>query len=298
LVRRFIWPPLLLAFVLVLAGCRSDPATHAAGKGQILAVGAENEYANVIQQIGGRYVSVSAIENNPDSDPHEFQASPSIARLVGAAKVVVQNGLGYDAYMDKIEAASPNSSRTVIDVQHLLGLPDSAPNPHLWYAPRTMPALARALASTLSKLQPAHARYFAGNERRFETALAPWTAVIHVLRARYPGTAVAVTEPVGNYMLQSMNARIMTPVSLQDAVMNGIDPAPQDVTIQHELISHHQVRVLLYNQQVKDTLTESFLTQARREHIPVIGLYETMPAGSDYQSWMLTEARAILRVIS
>jgi zinc/manganese transport system substrate-binding protein len=95
-----------------------------------------------------------------------------------------------------------------------------------------------------------------------------------------------------------MNARIMTPVSLQDAVMNGIDPAPQDVTIQHELISHHQVRVLLYNQQVKDTLTESFLTQARREHIPVIGLYETMPAGSDYQSWMLTEARAILRVIS
>jgi zinc/manganese transport system substrate-binding protein len=292
-VFRSAWPLLLL--VLAVAGCRADPGAQAAQHGQILAVGAENEYANVIAQIGGRYVSARAIESNPTTDPHEYQASPSIARLVGAAKVVVQNGLGYDAFMDKIEAASPNSSRTVIDVQHLLGLPDSTFNPHIWYAPRTMPAVARALVVALSKLQPDHAGYFAANERRFEAALRPWTEAMDSFARRHPRTPVATTEPVGNYMLQAMGARIMTPPSLQAAVMNGVDPAPQDVTLQHNLLSRHRVRVLLYNQQVTDTLTDSFLAQARREHLPVVGLYETMPAGYDYQSWMLDEARAILQ---
>jgi zinc/manganese transport system substrate-binding protein len=285
----------LLLLALALAGCRSDPSATAVKKGQILAVAAESEYANVIAQVGGRYVTARAIESNPATDPHEFQASPSIARLIGGAGVVVQNGLGYDAFMDKIEAASPSPSRTVIDVQHLLRLPDSTFNPHLWYAPRTMPALARALAVALSKLQPDHARYFAANARQFEAALRPWTAAMASFARRHPRTPVATTEPVGNYTLQAMGARIMTPLSLQAAVMNGVDPAPQDVTIQHELLARHRVRLLLYNQQVSDTLTDSFLAQARRAHIPVVGVNESMPAGYDYQSWMLDEVHAIVR---
>ena len=122
------------ALAAALAGCGAT-ATATAGKGQIVAVGAENEYANVISQIGGKYVAVTAIESNPNTDPHTFEASPSVAQVVGAAKLVVQNGVGYDTYMNKIEAAPPNASRKVIDVQKLLGLPDSTPNPHLWYKP-------------------------------------------------------------------------------------------------------------------------------------------------------------------
>ena len=38
-----------------------------------------------------------------------------------AARLVVQNGVGYDTFMNKIESASPSSSRKVIDVQKLLG---------------------------------------------------------------------------------------------------------------------------------------------------------------------------------
>ena len=89
----------------------------------------------MISQIGGKYVSVTAIMSNPNTDPHTFEASPSVAEEVSAAKLVVQNGVGYDTFMNKIESASPNSSRKVIDVQTLLGLPDSTPNPHLWYKP-------------------------------------------------------------------------------------------------------------------------------------------------------------------
>jgi len=262
-------------------------------------VGAENEYANVISQIGGRYVSVTAIESNPNTDPHTFEASPSVAQVVSAARLVVQNGVGYDTFMNKIESASPNSSRKVIDVQKLLGLPDSTPNPHLWYQPATMPAVARALVSDLSALEPSHAAYFAANAKRFDASLAPWYQALKQFAARYPHTPVATTEPVGDYMLQAAGTTIMTPFGLQADIMNGVDPAPQDVTLQNGLLSGRRVKVLLYNQQVTDSLTETFLSAAKRNRIPVVGVYETMPVpGYNYQSWMLAEVHALQRAVA
>ena len=142
------------AGAIALAGCGS---VTTASNGRILTVGAENEYANVIEQIGGRYVQVSAIESNPNTDPHTFEASPSVAETVAAAKLIVQNGVGYDTFMNKIESASENGSRQVIDVQRLLGLPESTSNPHLWYKPATMPAE----LPSLTVIQPwGHTRHY------------------------------------------------------------------------------------------------------------------------------------------
>ncbi|HEY2654653.1 MAG TPA: zinc ABC transporter substrate-binding protein, partial [Solirubrobacteraceae bacterium] len=231
--------------------------------GKIVAVGAENEYSNVISQIGGRYVAASAIESNPNTDPHTFEASPSIAEVVGSAALVVQNGLGYDSFMNRIEAATSNSRRRVIDVQQLLGLPDSTPNPHLWYSPTTMPAVAAAIGHDLSALDPAHAAYFKANVRHFNASLTPWQHALKSFAKRYPSSPIATTEPVGDYMLRAAGARIMTPWSLQADVMNGVDPAPQDVSTQNQLLSAHKVKALLYNQQVTDTLTQTFLSNAR-----------------------------------
>jgi zinc/manganese transport system substrate-binding protein len=287
--------------VLVLAACSvtAAPSASAGHSGTIAAVGAENTYANVISQIGGKYVSVTAIESNPSTDPHSFEASPSVAQDVANAQLVVQNGLGYDTYMNKIEAAAPNPARKVIDVQQLLRLPDSTPNPHLWYSPATMPAVAKALVSELSALQPGHAAYFRANERRFEASLDPWRRAMASFKAAFPGTPVAVTEPVGDYLLQALGTKNLTPFGFQADVMNGVDPSPQDVTLQRKLLADHKVRAFLYNQQVTDSLTQSFLTQARMDGIPVVGVYETMPTpGYDYQSWMLAEVQALRRAVA
>jgi zinc/manganese transport system substrate-binding protein len=267
--------------------------------GAILAVGAENEYANVIAQVGGPYVKVIAIESNPNTDPHSFEASPSVAEAVSAARLVVQNGVGYDTFMEKIESASPSSSRRVIDVQKLLGLGDSTPNPHLWYAPRTMPAVARALAADLSALEPAHAAYFRASALAFERSLTPWYQAIKQFARDYPGTPVATTEPVGDYMLEAAGTKNLTPFELQADIMNGVDPAPQDVTLQSELLARHRVKVFVYNQQVTDSLTQGFLEAAKRDGVPVVGVYETMPTpGYDYQSWMLAETLALRRALA
>ena len=296
---------ILAAALVVIAGllataCSASSASTDAPGGQVVAaVGAENEYANVISQIGGKYVRVTAIESNPSTDPHTFEASPSVAQEVSAAQLVVQNGIGYDTYMNKIEAAAPSSTRKVIVVQQLLHLPDSTPNPHLWYSPGTMPAVAKAVARDLSAMQPAHAGYFAASLRRFDASLQPWLQAMSRFKAAYPGTPVAVTEPVGDDLLQAAGARILTPFTFQADVMNGVDPSPQDVSLQDGLFSGHRVKVFLYNQQVTDSLTQSFLSQARQDGIPVVGVYETMPTpGYDYQSWMLAETRALQQAVT
>jgi len=288
---------------MVAAACSSSAASTTASSGAggdaITAVGAENHYANVISQIGGKYVVVTAIESNPNTDPHSFEASSSVAQAVSSAKLVVQNGLGYDDYMNKIESAAPSPSRKVIDVQHLLGLPDSTPNPHLWYSPTTMPAVARAIARDLSGMQPAHAGYFAANLRRFQRSLQPWFRALAQFKAAYPGTPVAVTEPVSDYLLQWCGTKILTPFTFQADIMNGVDPSPQDVSQQDGLFSRHKVKVFVYIQPVTDSLTESFLSQAHEHGIPVVGVYETMPApGFDYQSWMIAEVRALRSAVT
>ncbi len=287
--------------VAVLAsGCSSSFALGTSGAGgKIVAVGAENEYADVIQQVGGKYVQVSAIMSNPNTDPHTFEASASVGRLVNAAQLVVQNGLGYDTFMNTIENAVPDSSRRVIVVQKLLGRPDSTPNPHLWYQPGTMPAVANAVAADLAALQPAHAAYFTANAAAFTASLAAWTKAIAAFKARYPGTPVATTEPVADYLLRAAGADNLTPWAFQADIMNGTDPSAQDVATQRSLFTQHKVTVFLYNQQVTDSLTESFITLAQANGIPVVGVYETMPEpGYHSQSWMLAEVQALQRAVA
>ncbi len=267
--------------------------------GVISAVGAENQYANVLAQIGGRYVSVSSVLDNPNTDPHTFEASPSIAEEVSSASIIVQNGLGYDGFMDSIEAASPTPGRKVIVVQDVLGLPSSTPNPHLWYDPRTMVAVAKVMASDLGALQPSHVSYFQAKLREFDASLRPWFRALASFKTKHPGIAAASTEPVADYLLSAMGIDNMTPFRLQVDVMNGIDPAPQDVALERSLLSRRAVKLFCYNEQVVDPLTVSLRDAALADGVPVVAVYETMPEpGYDYQSWMLAEVNAISRALT
>jgi zinc/manganese transport system substrate-binding protein len=294
---------LLLAIVAAVAATIAaawpSGASGAPSGGKIVAVGAQSQYADVIAQVGGKYVQASAVMSNPNTDPHSFEASIAIAREVGDARLVVQNGLGYDSFMDSIESATPSTGRTVINVQRLLGLPDSTPNPHLWYDPATMPKVAGAIAASLSAIQPAHAAYFKANAAAFTASMKRVDAAIASFRSDHRGVPVATTEPVADYLLTALGAENKTPWTFQSDVMNGVDPSPQNAAVERSLFTAHKVRVFLYNKQVTDALTASFLTLAQQNHIPVVGVYETMPApGYDYQTWMLTTVRNLRNAVA
>ena len=184
-------------------------------------------------------------------------------------------------------------------MQQLLGLPDSTPNPHLWYKPTTTPVVANAVADGLAAIQPARAAYFKANAAAFIASLAAWNQAIAKFKTAHPGIPVATTEPVADYMLQAAGADNMTPWAFQANIMNGTDPAPQLVAAERALFSQHKVEAFLYNQQVTSSLTESIISLAHASGIPVVGVYETMPVpGYDCQSWMLAEVNALDKAVT
>ena len=194
------------------------------------------------------------------------------------AKLVVQNGLGYDTFMNKIESASPNSSRKVIDVQKLLGLPDSTPNPHLWYKPTTMPAVAKALVADLSRSQPAHAAYFQANATAFDASLEPWTQALRQFAARHPDTPVATTEPVADYMLRGRRDREPDAVQLPGRHHERRRPgAAGRSAAGRALLWAPRQGVRL--QPAGHRLAHRVVPERRPSApaIPVVGVYETMP---------------------
>src|SRR5437764_546039 len=93
-------------------------------------VAAENFYGDVARQIGGPNVKVTSILSNPDQDPHLFEASPSVARSLSGARIVIYNGIDYDPWMEKLLGAARSSDRQAIVVADLVGK-KSGDNPHI-----------------------------------------------------------------------------------------------------------------------------------------------------------------------
>jgi len=284
---------------VLLAGTGAPAAPAAVAGDRIQVVAAESQYASILAQVGGRYVQATGIMSNPNVDPHTFEASTLVAREVAGARLIVQNGLGYDAFMNQIENASPNAQRIVITVAGALGYGPHTLNPHLWYSPATMPRVAALVASALATIAPRRAAYFRANASRFTASLAPWKAALTRLETAFHGAPVAVTEPVADDLLQAAGLSIRTPWPFQAAVMNGTDPSPEAVAAETRLLSDGpaKVRVFVYNQQAVDATTQRLLALAKAHHIPVVGVYETMPPGDDYQTWMVAETNALYNAL-
>jgi zinc/manganese transport system substrate-binding protein len=279
---------LALLLLPALAGCDASSTPD----GRIHAVAGENFYGDLVARVGGDLVSVTSILNDPNVDPHTFETSPLNAQAVADATLVVQNGLGYDSFVDNLLSASPRSDRKVVDVQRLLGLTDGS-NPHVWYDPATMPKVARAVADALESLQPASTTTFESNLKTYLDSFAPLSAKIAEIKALYPGTPVTYTEAVPAYLLTALGFDVLTPGGFARAVESGTDPAPIDVADQTDLLTGHKVKLLLYNSQVTSAVTETIKTQAHDSGVPVVGVSETMPQGGSFVGWQLAQLNAI-----
>jgi zinc/manganese transport system substrate-binding protein len=280
---------------IALVGCGPTAVVR---PGTVLVVGAESQYADVLAQLGGRFVTAQAIISNPNVDPHTFEVGTSAGRAIASARLIVQNGAGYDAWMGQLESATSGSARTVLVAQQIVGAPAASFNPHLWYSPTTMSAVAVAIERALSTIEPAHAGYFAARLAAFEAEMASWRTAIDAFRAAHHGVTAAVTEPVADDLLMAMGITVRTPRQFQADVMNGVDPSPQDVATQQSLLDTGGVTLLAYNTQVTDSLTSSLRARARASGIPVVGVSELMPYGDHYVSWMIAETRAIADAVA
>jgi zinc/manganese transport system substrate-binding protein len=270
-----------IRFVIFLFGFVLSAGAQTATPVRIVA--AENFYGDVAQQIAGPSAQVTSILSNPNQDPHEFQTDAKTAKAVADADIVIYSGIGYDDWMGKLLGAQGKPTRAVINVSSLIGAKDGD-NPHIWYDPKTMPALAAKLGEILQA--PAAAA-------NFTASMTPELSKIAELKPKCAGMTVTATEPVFGYMAAALGFNMVN-YQFQITVMNDTEPSFQQTADYEKSLTSHTVKILFYNSQVTDPVTQRMQTLAQDNHIPVVGVTETQPLDAkSYQDWMLRELTGI-----
>lgn len=274
---------MLAAALLAMAIPAMGPAAPALAAEKTRIVAAENFYGDLATEIGGDHVDVTSILSNPDDDPHLFESSASTAKALAGAEIVVYNGADYDPWMDKLLSASTNPDRKTIVAAELTGK-KSGDNPHLWYAPATLPAVAAALEAELEKRDGAHAAVFKQNLARFDAAFAALMNRVDAIKSKYAGVEVTATEPVFGYMAEALGLKMLN-YEFQVATMNDTEPSPSQVAAFENSLKDGSAKILFYNSQVTDETTKHLLELAKDNKVPVVGVTETEPAGKTIPSW-------------
>ncbi|HZP71307.1 MAG TPA: zinc ABC transporter substrate-binding protein [Pseudolabrys sp.] len=267
-----------------------------AAESRIAIVAAENFYGDIARQIGGDRVSVVSIMSNPSQDPHLFETTPSTVRQIAVAQIVILNGANYDTWMEKLLAAAPGNDRIVINAARTVGH-NPGDNPHLWYDPATMPAVAAAVANALARSDGANAAEYSERLKTTLSSLEQITRRAEQLRAKHGGSPVTATEPVFGLMARALGLT-MRNERFQLAMMNNIEPSARDVAAFESDLTGRKVKLLIYNSQVADPLTKRLRNIATKARIPVIGITETMPANVNFQDWIRGELDALDKALS
>lgn len=292
----------ILTILTVGAAVVGLPASRASATREtaraISVVAAENVYGNIAAQIGGSRISVTSILSNPNADPHLYEPGTRNGLAVSRARLVIQNGLGYDAFMTRLESASPSASRLVVTIADAVGIRGREANPHLWYDVPRLARIAGTIAAGLERVDPAGRSVYRSGLRRFLASCGPLRAEVRSLRARFGGAAVAYTEPVPGYLLAAAGLRNLAPSSFTRAIEDGSEPSPIAVSEMSALVTGQKVKVLLYNSQAVSPITARIRAAAVAHRVPVVGVSETLPPDLSFQQWQLRQARALAAALA
>jgi zinc/manganese transport system substrate-binding protein len=295
-VRRLgsAWP----ASVALLASALSACGSGSGGRpGSISVVASTNVYGSIVEQIAGPLsggkVRVTSIISDPTIDPHSYEANARNQLAVSRADLIVENGGGYDDFVDTLRRAA-GAHAPVVDAVRVSGKPlgDSF-NEHVWYDFPTVAAVVDRIAGFLAAHDRRDAPTFRANARALIGTLDGLAADAELVRKQYAGVGVAVTEPVPLYLLSACGLVNRTPAQFSQAVEDGTDVSPRALQAMRDLFSAHRVRLLVYNEQTSGAETDAVLSAARANHVPTVPVTETLPSGKSYSGWMRANLDAV-----
>lgn len=300
--RRFL--PSILAligagFLVVLAGCGQGESIATGAGGRLRVVAAENFWGSIAAQLGGSRVQVQSIIVDPGTDPHSYEPTARDARAMAQARLAIVNGVGYDEWASKLLAASPAGGRAVLDVGDLLDL-GQGDNPHRWYYPADVLAVADRIVTDLDRLDPAGAAYFAQRKRAFETqGLARYDQLRREIRARYAGTPVGYSESIFQGLGEDLGLRLLTPYSFAKAIAEGSEVTAQDKGTVDSQAEDRKIAVWVFNSQNVTPDVQRVNELARAAHIPIATVTETLsPASDSFQQWQAAELEGLARALA
>ena len=284
-----------LVLGLALAACSSGSSTVTQGPGgTISVVAAENFWGSIAEQVGGDRVTVKSIITNPNTDPHSYEATAQDGRTVATAQFVIEDGIGYDPWMDQLLASNTTSGRKVLNVGKLVGIPVGG-NPHRWYDPNNVHQVIAQISTEYVRIDPKDATYFRQQEHKFETkSLAQYNTLISEIRAKYAGTPIGASESIVTPLAQALDLKMLTPESFLDAISEGTEPTAADKATIDAQIREKQIKIYVFNSQNSTPDVTEQVNAARAKGIPVTTVTETLaPAGDSFQQWQVKELEGI-----
>ncbi|MGW7510426.1 metal ABC transporter solute-binding protein, Zn/Mn family [Streptomyces massasporeus] len=299
--RRFAL--LTSASLALLAGCgsSSDSADAKSAPARVAVVASTNVYGDIARRIGGDRVDVTSVISDPDQDPHSYEADPQNQLALSKAKVVIENGGGYDDFVDHMLKGGHHDSAEVINAVAVSGR--TAPkggelNEHVWYDFPTVAKVADRISAALAEADPGDAAAFEKNTAAFKAKLKPLEAREAQIKKAHGGDGVAITEPVPLYMLEACGLVNRTPAEFSEAIEEGDDVSPRVLQESLALFSGKKVKALVYNEQTSGPQTEKAEAAAKAAGIPVVPVTETLPKGEDYLGWMTANLDALASALA
>lgn len=298
----------LAASALVLSGCASGSSSDGsgsstdAGDSAVRVVASTNVYGSIAELVGGDFVEVTSLIDSPDQDPHEYQADARNQLALSKAQIVIENGGGYDDFIDTMLSAADNPDAVVLNAADLSGY-DQEPaegefNEHVWYDFPTMDKVVDQLVTELSAADPAEASVFEANGASVKTQLDTLESTEAELKTTAAGTGVAITEPVPLYLLEAVGLDNKTPDAFSEAVEADTDAPAIVLQDTLALFDSKQVSLLVYNAQTGGSQTDALIEAADKNGIPTVAVTETLPDGDDYFTWMTANLDAIAEALA
>ena len=292
------WPSLLAAVVALLSGCGGAPAPGGAAGARVTVVAAENFWGSIATQLAGDRGLVQSIVVDPGTDPHAYQPTAQDARTLATAQLAIVNGVGYDPWAPQLLGADPAAGRTVLDVGSLLGL-HKGDNPHRWYSPADVSAVAASITADLQRLAPRYSAYFAARLAAFlGPGLSAYHAAIARIRGRYAGVRVGASESIFAALAPALGLDLVTPPGFMKAISEGTDPTAADKSTADAQIAGRGIAVWVYNAQNATPDVQRLTDAARAARLPIVTITETLsPASETFQGWQTAQLLALARAL-
>jgi zinc/manganese transport system substrate-binding protein len=279
-----------------LAGQPASAANGACPRQPVAVLAVENFYGNLVQQLGGQCVNVTVILSDQDADPHSFQPTAGDIRAFQNAALVMMNGLGYDDFADKA-VGTLSRQPAVIRAGDVLGLQVGA-NPHVWYSAGYVDQLKSAITVQLKQVAPDASSYFETQASAVDQSFGAYRQLIGQINGQFGNVPVGATESIFVDMSYSTGLKLQSPPEFMQAIAEGNDPAARDIAEFQNQLKNKQVKVLVYNVQTVTPITEQLKQMARDANIPIVGVSETMPVGTQtFQGWQAGQLRLLLNAL-
>lgn len=304
--RRVLAAGVAVALPLVLAACsggdQQAPSAQPGGDcptDPVSVVVSVDQWGGIVSELGGQCATVSTVVAGSAVDPHDFEPAPKDAALFDDAQLIVVNGGHYDEWASKLAAGSAPDA-PVIDAVALSGAaahPDEG-NPHVWYNPAVVTAVADAVTAELGRLAPDATDYFAERHAEFGDSLAPYYQIVGSLRATAGGKTYAATESVFDEMAAAVGLVNRTPQGYQAAASRESDPSPADLDAFLRLLDERGVDVLIYNVQTEGSVPQQIRAAAERAGVPVVDVTESVPPGAtSFEAWQIGQLSALAEAL-